>query len=198
MAHFDRYVPYFHHNLSKMSIPLKLGVPACSEVILSRFGASQKAVFQPVFWRKSSFWLISTKWRPPLHLHRWKAMDLSFLTVLPNPRFNHPTSRQNFVNASGMVCAHKLTVCNKTSIDVSLALWHVSCFLEAGETPKNCWTDSDCVWDTPSLVEGHQPSGHVTLECNALIKSCKTRTKIQSFATSFLSWNISRLSLTFV
>ena len=39
-----------------------------------------------------------------------------------NSRFNDPTSRQNFANASGMVCAHKLTVCNKTSIDVSLAL----------------------------------------------------------------------------
>ena len=52
MAHFDRYVPYFHHNLSKMSIPLKLGVPACSEVTLSRFGASQKAVFRAFFFEK--------------------------------------------------------------------------------------------------------------------------------------------------
>ena len=60
MAQFDRYVPYFHHNLLKMSIFLKLGVPDCSEVTLLKFGASQKAVFQPFFFgeipRLDWFW----------------------------------------------------------------------------------------------------------------------------------------------
>ena len=63
----------------------------------------EKAAFQVFFWRKSSFSAISTEGRPPLHMHRGKAMDLSFLTILPKGLHLEPVARQNFANASGMV-----------------------------------------------------------------------------------------------
>ena len=59
----------------------KIWVQASSKVSWSGIVSLWKAVFKAVFWRKSSFSPISAKCRPPLHLHRWKAMDLSFLTV---------------------------------------------------------------------------------------------------------------------
>ena len=49
---------------------------------------------------------------PHHDIHRWKAMDLSVLTVWPPPSRVEPVGRQIFCNASGMVSSHDLTWCH--------------------------------------------------------------------------------------
>ena len=71
------------------------------KVSWSDFVSLKKAVFEAVFWTKSSFWLTSTKGRPPLNIHGWKATDLSFLMVFLKKYFFHPVKRQNFDDALG-------------------------------------------------------------------------------------------------
>ena len=109
IAHLKAFAPRFSGNMSKMSVLLKLGVPAPSKVSWSSFVSLKKPVLEAVFWRKSSFWLTSTKGRPPLNIHRWKAMDLSFLMVFLKKYFFHPAGRQNFGNASGKLSSQYLT-----------------------------------------------------------------------------------------
>ena len=47
----------------------------------------------------STFWLYSV-------IHRWKAIDLSFLMVFLKKYFVHPAKRQNFDDASGLKRNH--------------------------------------------------------------------------------------------
>ena len=82
------------------------------KVSWSDFVSLKKAVFEAVFWTKSSFWLTSTKGRPPLNIHRWKAMDLSFLMVFLKKYFCHPVKRQNFDDASGQIFSSILRPCH--------------------------------------------------------------------------------------
>ena len=81
MPHLKAYAPNFSGNMWKMPRLSKLGVPAPSKVSLSGIVILKISVFEAVFWRKSLFWLTLTKWRPPLNIHGWKAMDLSFPIV---------------------------------------------------------------------------------------------------------------------
>ena len=110
IAHLKPYGPYFSWKISKVALFLKFWAPARSKVNWSRFVSLKKPVFQAFFWRKSSFSAISTKGRPPLHIHRWKAMDLSFLTMWTKALTFEPAARQNFVNALGMVWLQDLTL----------------------------------------------------------------------------------------
>ena len=45
---------------------------------------------------------------PPNDIHRWKAVDLSFLDVRAKIDFFQPSDRQNFANALGQNCIHDL------------------------------------------------------------------------------------------
>ena len=101
IAHLKAFAPRFSGNMSKMSVLLKLGVPAPAKVSWSSFVSLKKTVLEAVFWRKSPFWLTSTKGRPPLNIHGWKAKDLSFLMVFLKKYFCHPVKRQNFDDALG-------------------------------------------------------------------------------------------------
>ena len=61
IAHFEAYVPIFLKHMLTLAIPLKFWVPAQSKVGWSRIVILKKAVFWPLFWRKSLFWPISTQ-----------------------------------------------------------------------------------------------------------------------------------------
>ena len=121
IAHLKPNGPHFSWKISKMARLLKLGVPARSEVKWSRIAILKKPVFLAFFWRKPSFSAISTKGGPPLHIHRWKAMDLSVLTMWLNALTFEPAARQIFANASGMVWLQDLTLRLKWS--VFQAIW---------------------------------------------------------------------------
>jgi len=99
IAHFEADVPLFSKHMLEIAIPLKFWVPAHSKVSWSRTMTAKISVFRPLFWRKSLFWPISTKWTPPSVIHGWKAMDLLFLMVKRKKYFLNPISRQNFANA---------------------------------------------------------------------------------------------------
>ena len=103
IAHLKAYAPRISGNMWKMSVLLKLGVPAPSKVSWSSFVSARKAVFQAVFWRKSSFWLTSTKCWPPLNIHHWKALVKSFHMVFFKNYFMDPAMRQNFGDAHGQI-----------------------------------------------------------------------------------------------
>ena len=81
IAHLKAYALRFSGNIWKMSVVLKLGVPALPEVSWSRTMTAKMSVFRPLFWRKSLFWLTSTKCWPPLNIHHWKAPLESFHMV---------------------------------------------------------------------------------------------------------------------
>ena len=81
IPHLKAYALKFSGNIWKMLVVLKLGVPALSEVSWSRFVSKKNAVLKALFWRKSSFWLTSTKCWPPLNIHHWKALLESFHMV---------------------------------------------------------------------------------------------------------------------
>ena len=55
MAHLKRYGPKLNGNIEKVEKIVKIGVPAPSEVSLSRIVSPQKAVFRAFFFRKSFF-----------------------------------------------------------------------------------------------------------------------------------------------
>ena len=98
--------------MSKMLVLLKLGVPAPSKVTWSRFVSPKKAVIEALFWRKSWFWLTSTKCWPPLNIHRWKAMDLSFLMVFLKKYFLDLLKRQIFCDALAQIFSLILRPCH--------------------------------------------------------------------------------------
>ena len=54
------------------------------------------------------FWLDSV-------IHRWKALDLSFLMVFLKKYFVNPAKRQNFVDASGQIFSLILRPCHMYS-----------------------------------------------------------------------------------
>ena len=99
-------------NMSKMLVVLKLGVPAPSKVTWSRFVSPQKAVFEAVFWRKSSFWLTLTKCWPPLNIHHWKALLESFHMVFLKNYFMDPLKRQIFRDARAQIFSLILRPCH--------------------------------------------------------------------------------------
>ena len=49
MAHLKRYGPQLNDNIEKVAIFFKIGVPAPSEVSLSRIVSPKKAVFRAFF-----------------------------------------------------------------------------------------------------------------------------------------------------
>ena len=99
IAHLKAYALRFSGNIWKMSVVLKLGVPALPEVSWSRTMTAKMSVFRPLFWRKSLFWLTSTKCWPPLNIHHWKALLESFHMVFFKNYFMDPAMRQNFAYA---------------------------------------------------------------------------------------------------
>ena len=58
IAHFEAYVPNFSKHMLKLAIPLKIWVPALSEVSRSRIVNPKIAVFRPFFGRK---WSLTAK-----------------------------------------------------------------------------------------------------------------------------------------
>ena len=58
IAHFEDNVPYFSKHMLKLAIPLKIWVPAPSEVSLCRICSPKIAVFRPFFGRK---WSLTAK-----------------------------------------------------------------------------------------------------------------------------------------
>ena len=103
IAHLKAYALRFSGNIWKMSVVLKLGVPALPEVSWSRTMTAKMSVFRPLFWRKSLFWLTSTKCWPPLNIHHWKALVKSFHMVFFKNYFMDPAMRQNFGDAHGQI-----------------------------------------------------------------------------------------------
>ena len=62
----------------------------------------------PNSWTETLISPIFTTSTPPLAIHGWKAMDLSF-NLAPSYRdLKHPTSRQNFANTSGNILWYDL------------------------------------------------------------------------------------------
>ena len=58
IAHFEDNVPHFLKHMLKLAIPLKIWVPAPSEVSLCRICSPKIAVFRPFFGRK---WSLTAK-----------------------------------------------------------------------------------------------------------------------------------------
>ena len=108
IAHLEAFYPYFLGNISKLASPLKQWVPGHPEVRWSRFVSSKKPCFRHNFWTETLISPIFTTSTPPLAIHGWKAMDLSF-NLAPSYRdLKHPTSRQNFANTSGNILWYDL------------------------------------------------------------------------------------------
>ena len=103
IAQIEADVPLFSKHLWKLAIRLKLWVLAHSEVSWSRTMTAKMSVFRPLFWRKSLFWLTSTKCWPPLNIHHWKALLESFHMVFFKNYFMDPAMRQNFGDAHGQI-----------------------------------------------------------------------------------------------
>ena len=118
IAHLKAYALRFSGNIWKMLVVLKLGVPALPEVSWSRTMTAKMSVFRPLFWRKSLFWLTSTKCWPPLNIHHWKALLESFHMVFFKNYFMNPAMRQNFANAFAET--HNL------NLEVRLIAFHVN------------------------------------------------------------------------
>ena len=101
LAHssFRNWCSTFFKTHAGNSDTFKFWVPAHSKVSWSRTMTAKMSVFRPLFWRKSLFWPIPTKWTPPSVIHGWKATDLLFLIVKRKKYFLNPISRQNFAYA---------------------------------------------------------------------------------------------------
>ena len=96
IAHFEAFYPYFWGNISKLASPRKQWVPGHPEVRWSRFVSLKKPCFRHNFWTETLISPIFTTSTPPLAIHGWKAMDLSF-NLAPSYRdLKDPTTRQNF------------------------------------------------------------------------------------------------------
>ena len=102
IPHLKAYAPNFSGNMLKLARLLKFGVPPCCEVSLSGFRAPLNSCFKSIFLDKIAshgqtvhFWLYSV-------IHRWKALDKSFLMVFFKKYFVDPAKRQNFGDASGL------------------------------------------------------------------------------------------------
>ena len=110
IAHFEAYVPNFSKHLWKLAISSKIWVSDPPKVGWSEFVSLKKAVFWPLFWRKSLFWPISTPFTPP----QWYTSLESYGSQLsdrlaPNQK-NEPVGRQIFGNASAEAYIHDLRV----------------------------------------------------------------------------------------
>ena len=134
MAHFDRYVPYFHHNLSKMSIPLKLGVPACSEVTLSK--SSFSAIFLEKILVLTDFDQMKT---PPSYTSLESCGSWRFNHIARNT--DHSTCQPSeFRGRSWTDFLDDPTLCHKYIVKINLVvvqhyinIWVTCCLLSVKE-----------------------------------------------------------------
>ena len=83
---------------------------AQSQLIRNR--DTQKTCFGGSFLEKILVLTNFDQRRPPLNIHRWKAMDLSFLMVFLKKYFMDPAKRQIFRDASGQIFSLILRPCH--------------------------------------------------------------------------------------
>merc|ERR1712110_1369550 len=86
---------------------------------MGRFVSAKKPCFRHNFWTETLISPIFTTSTPPLAIHGWKAMDLSF-NLAPSYRdLKDPTSRQNFEDMPGQIPKLILTLRRNLLVFVS-------------------------------------------------------------------------------